>query len=109
MIYQSETFILSKKQRDSYKSIKYLLLSFPCVVILGARQVGKSTLLQQLFPESPLYDLERQAIFQRVENDSELFLQETPRPLLIDEAQLSSTLFKAWLSMYSGVLSKSLI
>ncbi|HFE39257.1 MAG TPA: ATP-binding protein, partial [Gammaproteobacteria bacterium] len=78
--------MLSKNSRVAKKSIVYLLSSFPCVVILGARQVGKSTLLQQIFPESQIYDLERQAVFQRLENDPELFLEETPRPLLIDEA-----------------------
>jgi len=62
---------------------------------LGARQVGKSTLLGQVFPEAQVFDLERQSIFQRVNSDPELFLQETPRPLLVDEAPLSAGLFKA--------------
>ena len=57
--------------------------------------MGKSTLLQQIFPESQVFDLERQAVFQRVNNDPELFLQETPRPLIVDEAQLSPEFFKA--------------
>ena len=86
---------MSDFQRESAKSITYLLTRFPCVVVLGARQVGKSTLLGQVFPKVQVFDLGRQSIFQRVDNDPELFLQETPRPLLVDEAQLSVGLFKA--------------
>ena len=92
---QSESLKLSYLLRDSVKSITYLLGRFPCVVVLGARQVGKSTLLGQVLPESKVFDLERPSVFQRVHNDPELFIQETPRPLLIDEAQLSTELFKA--------------
>jgi predicted AAA+ superfamily ATPase len=39
------------------KTLKYLDM-FPCVVLLGARQVGKSTLLKQVLPTAKFYDLE---------------------------------------------------
>lgn len=81
--------------RTLTKSVAYLLRNFPCVVILGARQVGKSTLLHHLLPNASFFDLERNADFQRVNTDPELLLQETDRPLVIDEAQSSPSLFKA--------------
>jgi len=71
------------------------MTQFPCVVVLGARQVGKSTLIKRLFPNAPYFDLEREVDFERVNADPALLFQESTRPLLFDEAQLSVTLFKA--------------
>jgi predicted AAA+ superfamily ATPase len=82
-------------KRNITESINYLLNNFPCVVILGARQVGKSTLLKQILPNASFFDLERDADFQRINNDPELLLQETNRPIIFDEAQISASLFKA--------------
>ncbi len=81
--------------RESCESISYLLNRFPCVVVLGARQVGKSTLLGQILPKTKVFDLDKQADFQRINNDPALFLQETDRPVVVDEAQLSPDFFKA--------------
>ena len=86
---------MSYIERSVSESIAYLLKNFPCVVILGARQVGKSTLLHHLLPNSSFFDLERTTDYQRINTDPELLLQETSRPLVIDEAQLSPSLFKA--------------
>jgi predicted AAA+ superfamily ATPase len=86
---------MSGLRRNITESINYLLNNFPCVVILGARQVGKSTLLKQILPNASFFDLERDADFQRINNDPELLLQETNRPTIFDEAQISASLFKA--------------
>ncbi len=86
---------MSGLKRNITESINYLLNHFPCVVILGARQVGKSTLLKQILPNASFFDLERDADFQRINNDPELLLQETNRPIIFDEAQISASLFKA--------------
>jgi predicted AAA+ superfamily ATPase len=86
---------MSGLKRNITESIHYLLNHFPCVVILGARQVGKSTLLKQVLPNASFFDLERDADFQRINNDPELLLQETNRPIIFDEAQISASLFKA--------------
>lgn len=87
---------MSILKRNIAQSISYLLNNFPCVVILGARQVGKSTLLKQILPNAPFFDLERETYFQRINTEPELFLQEEiERPLVFDEAQVSSSLFKA--------------
>ena len=85
---------MSGLKRNITESIHYLLNNFPCVVILGVRQVGKSTLLKQVLPNASFFDLERDADFQRINNDPELLLQETNRPIIFDEAQISVSLFK---------------
>jgi len=86
---------MSILKRSYEKTISYLMSQFPCVVVLGARQVGKSTLIKRLLPRAPYFDLEREMDFERVNADPALLFQETDRPLLIDEAQLSSNLFNA--------------
>lgn len=64
-------------------------------MILGARQVGKSTLTRQVLPNATFFDLERDSDFQRINDDPALLLQETNRPIVFDEAQLSPSLFRA--------------
>ena len=51
------------KNRNIQKYIFELLSSFPVVVVLGARQVGKSTLLKLLLPNASYFDLERRNDF----------------------------------------------
>lgn len=83
------------KPRNIAASIKSLLDSFPAVVILGARQVGKSTLLKALLPDARFFDLERRSDFQRISDDPELVFRESSGPYVFDEAQLCPSLFSA--------------
>lgn len=61
----------------------------------GPRQVGKSTLLRTLFPESPYYDLLDTRLFRRLSRDPGQFYEEiralTPtgntNPIILDEVQ----------------------
>lgn len=86
---------MSYKKRLITDSLHYLLSNFPVVAVLGARQTGKSTLIRQILPNAAYFDLERQADFQRVNDDPELLLQEVDQPVIFDEAQLSAGLFRA--------------
>lgn len=60
----------------------------------GARQTGKSTLLKQLFPHSPYYDLLLSEVFERLSLQPQqlrqdlLALQTKSVPVIIDEVQL---------------------
>ena len=83
------------KTRNIQKYILELLDSFPAVVVLGARQVGKSTLLKAILPDANFYDLERRSDFQRVSDDPELIFREAEGKFVFDEAQLAPTLFNA--------------
>ena len=86
---------MSYLNRDLSQTVHYLLKHFPVVAILGARQVGKSTLLRHALPDAIFFDLERESDFQRVNDDPALLLQEVDRPVIFDEAQLSPALFEA--------------
>ena len=86
---------MSKIERSCLKSIRYLMEKFPVVAILGSRQVGKTTLLKELRPKAPFFDLERAEDFSRVERDPEFFLEQFEECLVIDEAQMMPELFNA--------------
>ncbi|MBE7439668.1 MAG: ATP-binding protein [Spirochaetales bacterium] len=68
--------------------IQLLFDQFPVVCVLGARQVGKSTLIQETFRDrirtvtfDPVLDLEDARL------DPDFFLQNHPAPLFLDEIQ----------------------
>jgi len=80
-------------KRSAVESICFLLNNFPCVAILGARQIGKTTLLKQVLPKAPFFDMEKQADFGRISRDPDFFLSQYENPIVIDEAQLLPELF----------------
>lgn len=73
---------------------EYLRL-FPSVTVVGARQCGKTTLLEMVCEGWELYDLERTAHEQILRNDPEVFFQLHPERVAIDEAQRMPELFPA--------------
>ncbi len=82
--------------RISENIIKDLLNGFPCVAIVGPRQVGKTTLakkIQKGFRESIYLDLEFQKDFNKLD-DAETYLQQFQDQLvIIDEVQRKRDLF----------------
>ena len=70
--------------------------SFPCIVLYGPRQVGKSTTLDFVFPENfnrvTLDELEDRNL---AENNPKLFLESNPWPVIIDEIQKVPSLLDA--------------
>lgn len=73
-----------------------LLGAFPCVLVAGARQVGKSTLLNHLFANTA-----KAFVFDPVQDlfgarsDPDLFLRNNPPPLILDEIQYAPELVAA--------------
>lgn len=75
--------------------LTHFLQFFPSIVLVGARQVGKSTLLKHLFPHYSyvLFDP-----FEDVENarrDPDLFLDNKTTPLILDEVQYAPEVISA--------------
>ncbi|NQY80055.1 MAG: ATP-binding protein [Candidatus Caenarcaniphilales bacterium] len=83
------------RKRSFLAKLKSLLKEFPCVAILGARQVGKSTLLKEFLGEANFLDLEKQADLDKVEADPDFLLAKQNKTLIIDEAQICPKLFPA--------------
>lgn len=72
--------------------------TFPIVLLTGARQVGKTTLLKHLSEQSSLLrhryvSLDEFETRSLAKNDPGLFLQQYPAPLVIDEIQYAPQLF----------------
>jgi predicted AAA+ superfamily ATPase len=70
-----------------------LLTQFPCVAILGARQVGKTTLAKTVMPNWLYLDLERSLDLDRLTHDVDFFFKQHPNHVIFDEAQLYPKLF----------------
>jgi predicted AAA+ superfamily ATPase len=71
--------------------------AFPVVVILGARQVGKTTLARSAFPAHRYADLEDPRTAERFRRDARFELDQAAAPpgLIVDEAQAVPAVFAA--------------
>jgi predicted AAA+ superfamily ATPase len=78
--------------RASRSLLGKLAAQFPAVLILGARQCGKTTLAKQVIG-GQYFDLELNSDRQMFEGDPELMLRRLTGPLIFDEAQLLPSLF----------------
>lgn len=66
----------------------------PAVLVTGARQTGKSSLLRRQFPEADYVTLDRIAMAEEAEENPESFLSRFPGPVIIDEIQYAPSLFR---------------
>lgn len=80
--------------RLATQRLHHLAQQFPAVLILGARQVGKTTLARQAFPQHPYCDLEDPATQALFTDDPRYQLDARPQ-VILDEAQRIPPLFAA--------------
>lgn len=75
-------------KRTLEKIINKIKDQYPCITIYGARQVGKSTLIYNMFGDSiEAVSLDSSDIRANAEDNPRLFLEDHPWPLIIDEIQ----------------------
>lgn len=67
--------------------IKRLSKFFKVILIVGARQVGKSTLLQKIFPKLQCVVFDNSRDNHNAQKDPDLFLKNYPSPIILDEVQ----------------------
>lgn len=82
-------------KRSLEKRVKYLSKHFPVIMLCGARQVGKTTLLKQITKDRKdiqYITLDYPNIRQLAKQDPELFLQQYSAPIIIDEIQYAPEL-----------------
>lgn len=60
---------------------------FPIVTVLGPRQSGKTTLVQQCFPEKPYVNMESIHLRELASSDPIAFLERYPEGAILDEIQ----------------------
>jgi uncharacterized protein len=73
--------------REATDELLELVASFPVVVVSGARQVGKTTLLRHVFLGFGYVVFDASTDVENVRADPELFLQNHRPPLLLHEIQ----------------------
>jgi len=80
--------ILEQRLRSLWKH-------FPTVAVLGARQVGKSTLVGHLFDDMRTFVFDPVQDVGNARADPDMFLQNNPPPLFLDEVQYAPGLLAA--------------
>lgn len=68
---------------------------FKAILLLGARQAGKSTLLSNLFPHIKMFVFDPIQDIYGAKRDPDLFLSSFPAPLILDEVQYVPELLAA--------------
>jgi len=87
-------------ERTMTKVIQDFSRIFRVLLLTGQRQVGKTTLLDELVKKKrPYVTLDNPKLRKMAQNDPELFLSENPPPVLIDEVQYAPELFP-YIKMY---------
>ncbi len=66
----------------------------PVVVLTGARQTGKTSLMRRLFPDHGFVSLDLPSEAEQAELDPGSFLARHPPPVIIDEVQYAPGLFR---------------
>jgi len=80
-------------QRHFGDRLKQLFREFPAVVILGARQCGKTTFAKEVLPDWRYLDLEKPSDLAKIEDDPEGALHRWERHIILDEVQRLPSLF----------------
>lgn len=68
--------------------------SRPAVVVTGARQTGKTSLVRRIFPNHGYVSLDLPSAAAQAENDPRAFLARYPAPLIVDEIQYAPGLLR---------------
>ena len=82
-------------KRHITKAIDFAIKHFPCVVLSGPRQVGKTTLLDKKYKNEGFSYVSLDNSSDRIlaKNNPKLFLKLHPYPVIIDEVQKAVELF----------------
>lgn len=74
----------------------------PVVVLTGARQTGKTSLMRRLFPDHGFVSLDLPSEAEQAELDPGSFLARHPPPVIIDEVQYAPGLFRHLKTVVDG-------
>ncbi len=76
------------------QKLKKIAKYFPVIILSGARQSGKTTLLKKTFESYNYVSLDLPSKAEQAENNPDDFLTEHPNPLIIDAVQYAPGLFR---------------
>ncbi len=92
---QKNARVMNYRDRHAERTLLRLKSFFKVVLVTGARQVGKSTLLAHLFPEMKTIVFDPVQDIYGARRDPDLFLNNFPPPLILDEIQFVPELLPA--------------
>jgi len=75
--------------------LQQLTGSFPVVVVSGARQVGKTTLMRHVFPAHDYVVFDASLDMEGARREPDLFLRNHPPPVILDEIQYAPEVVSA--------------
>ena len=81
-------------ERELAKILPQYFAERPVVILTGARQTGKTSLLHNSFPQLPMVSLDLPSIAEEAENAGDTFLAKYKPPVIIDEVQYAPGLFR---------------
>jgi predicted AAA+ superfamily ATPase len=81
-------------KRKYESTLKALAAQFPAVVVTGARQVGKTSLVRRVFADFNYVSLDMPAAAEQADKSPGAFLSTHEAPLIIDEVQYAPSLFR---------------
>lgn len=74
--------------------LKRRITESKCLLVTGARQVGKSTLVKHVFPEFNTANFDDRLTRLQAKEEPKLFFLNNPRPLFIDEVQKENSILE---------------
>lgn len=81
--------------RQMQPLLQSLIKQFPAVLVTGPRQVGKSTLLQQISEDYQYVTFDDPVLLMQARNDPTLFMLNHQGKLILDEVQYAPELFSS--------------
>lgn len=80
--------------RDFSPKLRATIAERPVVVVTGARQTGKTSILKHEFSEARYVSLDLPSEAEDAERNGSSFLERHPPPLIVDEVQYAPNLFR---------------
>jgi hypothetical protein len=80
--------------RDVEPRLRKAVRTRPVVVLTGARQTGKTSLLRRLYPDHDFVSLDLPTEAEQAEKEPDAFLRRHSPPVIIDEVQYAPALFR---------------
>jgi uncharacterized protein len=80
--------------RTVSRRLDTLSRQFPAVLVTGARQTGKTSLLRHAFPDADFVSLDLPSAAHQAEESPEQFLRSRSEPMILDEVQYAPGLFR---------------